>query len=505
LLQTGRLRRAASGGPPERPTLDTVWRVAVPLVLLARLQWMVIRPDDFWWHLRVGQILAETGSLPSVDLFTFTRAGAPWLNQSWLMEALLYRLFAVGGLPLVLFVHALAITAGYALLLRATRTWHGLHAGTLATGAGALVGSMNWAARPQDFSFLAFGALVWLIEAHRHGRTRTLAWAIPLFALWVNAHGGFVFGIGLLGCYVLGRSCEWLGRGRPIEDGGEIAALLAIGAGCLAALALNPAGPLGILRYVQGFLSSDMTLRMAEEFQPLSLRQPDGVLFFASWVVLGAALLRSGFRPRPDQWLALLVFSAAALLARRVAPWYGFALAPVLAAALEAPLARRFPARALGDPLRNAVYLAALVAGVAVTLPWLRPWVPGPGGTHALVAPDTPVAATAALCEQAGPEARVFQEMEFASYQIWACPRLPVFQDARNELYPPGQWLDYLHLRRGRYDWEEIARHYGITHLFLRAANSGGVEDAAARSSDWREIYRDETAVIYAQAGPSAP
>jgi hypothetical protein len=482
------------------PTLDSVWRLAIPFGLFAFLQWTVIQPADFWWHLRVGQILVQTGILPSVDLFSFTRAGEPWLNQSWLMEVALYGIHRAGGLPLILFLHAVTVGAGYVLLLRTTRSHYGLHAGSLAVLVAALVGSSNWGVRPQSISFLAFGALVFLIEAHRHGRRRALWWALPLMALWVNAHGGFVFGIGALGFYLIGRVWEFARAGSPATQRSEILELVAIVAGCVAALGLNPAGPVGIVRYVLGFLASDMTRGLAEEFRPLSIRDSDGLFFFASWLLLLVLMLRAGFRPRVDQVLSLLGFSLLTLYARRVAPWYGFLLAPVLAAALQAPLARRFRSGAEGNRRRNAVYLGFVGLLVIGTLPWLRPWVPGPGGTRALAHPETPFAAVGRLCRDAGNDARVYQDMAFASYQIWACPRLPVFQDARNELYPEEQWRDYLHVHHARFDWEEVLDRYAVSHLLLSLARQESAVEAATRAEGWREIHRDETAVVFERA-----
>ena len=31
---------------------------------------------DFWWHLRTGQLIVDTGAIPKVDPFSFTAAGS---------------------------------------------------------------------------------------------------------------------------------------------------------------------------------------------------------------------------------------------------------------------------------------------------------------------------------------------------------------------------------------------------------------------------------------------
>ena len=60
-----------------------------------------------------------------------------------------------------------------------------------------------------------------------------------------------------------------------------------------------------------------------------------------------------------------------------------------------------------------------------------------------LLSGRTPVEATSVLCDRLPDDARVYQDFAFASYQEWACPRLPVFSDTRLELYPFEQWADY--------------------------------------------------------------
>ena len=42
---------------------------------------------DFWWHLRIGDLILETGTLPRIDEFSFPAAGATFVLQNWLADA----------------------------------------------------------------------------------------------------------------------------------------------------------------------------------------------------------------------------------------------------------------------------------------------------------------------------------------------------------------------------------------------------------------------------------
>jgi hypothetical protein len=71
----------------------------------------LVRPHDFWWHVRTGQWIVENGHVPTVDHFSFTRSGEPYPHAMWwLMDLLLYLLLRAGDLPLVILVHAITIS-----------------------------------------------------------------------------------------------------------------------------------------------------------------------------------------------------------------------------------------------------------------------------------------------------------------------------------------------------------------------------------------------------------
>ena len=54
---------------------------------------------DTWWHLRVGEYVAETRSVPTTDPFSQVgqSENRPWVAYSWLYELGLYAMFKIGG------------------------------------------------------------------------------------------------------------------------------------------------------------------------------------------------------------------------------------------------------------------------------------------------------------------------------------------------------------------------------------------------------------------------
>ena len=41
---------------------------------------------DLWWHLKVGETIWNTRSIPSADAYSFTVHGHPWMDHEWLAQ-----------------------------------------------------------------------------------------------------------------------------------------------------------------------------------------------------------------------------------------------------------------------------------------------------------------------------------------------------------------------------------------------------------------------------------
>src|SRR2546427_7267654 len=84
-----------------RLRIEHLW-LGLPLVLVVWISFgHPLQLLDFWWHLKAGEIIVTSGSIPRTDLFSFTAAGEPFVLQSWLAEGLFYGGDRLGGLPLL--------------------------------------------------------------------------------------------------------------------------------------------------------------------------------------------------------------------------------------------------------------------------------------------------------------------------------------------------------------------------------------------------------------------
>src|SRR5207249_233280 len=177
-------------------TIEHLW-LGVPIFVLLWKCFMFPVPTlDFWWHLKIGEIIAISGSIPRVDAFSFTAAGKLFILQNWLGELLYYGVYRLGGLPHIVFFNAALLIAAYLPIYALCRTATSSLRTASVVGVLAVLGSIR-NVRPQVFSFLMCGFFYFVLARYRSGRDRL--WVLPgLMVLWVNLHGAFVLGMALI-------------------------------------------------------------------------------------------------------------------------------------------------------------------------------------------------------------------------------------------------------------------------------------------------------------------
>src|SRR6266436_7840573 len=72
---------------------------------------------DIGWHIRTGELILATHSLPRVDPFSSTMQGQPWFAWEWLYDLVLGILYRLCGLNGVVWLCALLVAGVFALLL----------------------------------------------------------------------------------------------------------------------------------------------------------------------------------------------------------------------------------------------------------------------------------------------------------------------------------------------------------------------------------------------------
>src|ERR1051326_4084896 len=182
--------------------------------------------SDTGWHVRNGETILSSRSVPRADGFSYTRPGEPWFSWEWLSDATFGASHRIAGLS------GVALLGAGLIALPAYGTAHltlSLGGNLFFTAAGTVlllgVTSMHWLARPHLFSWILALVFLSIAERERQNTTRML-WALPVFAaIWANMHASFLLGPAILFIYAVG---EWIVGSPPqLRRGGATGTRLA--------------------------------------------------------------------------------------------------------------------------------------------------------------------------------------------------------------------------------------------------------------------------------------
>ena len=471
-----------------------LWALVVPLLFADR----VLNADgDLLRHLRHGEWMLAHGELIRADPFSWSRGGDPFVAfeyGSQLIYALVHR---AGGLAGVAIFAGLLVAASYAVLARFL-----LARGVdplltyLTSIVAAILGATHWTARPHLISLLAVMLLLHVLEP---GARRVRAWLLlPAFALWANLHGGFVFGLVLLGIYLAGSLLEALRgdeRARWLAEARYYAMLLAWAA---AGTLLNAHG-LELHLHIVRFFGEPFLRDNTHEFLSPDFHTPDGKMFLA--VLLGIVALVAVLPERlPLPRLLLLLASIAfSLEARRNIPLFAATVVPVMAIQFDAAWRRLPDWRGIrGIFERDARRGSTLPFVAALALPLIVL-----GLMHGRIAgrelvPDRlePEQFPIAVVERAragGAAGRLFHDFIWGGYVLYAWPEQKVFIDGGTDFYGPELMQTYMDVSGLRPGWRDTLAAREVEMVLMPALSPLANELA---QDGWRVRHCDATAAM---------
>ncbi|MGH7327030.1 MAG: hypothetical protein ACREJX_01645 [Polyangiaceae bacterium] len=402
----------------------------VPLVTFIAAKALVdpVRPEDFWWHLRMGRLIVDTFAIPRADAWTFTFHGTPFFDQPWLAQVLFYffeRLVSLAGVIAFGFLVACATEA--IVVVASMRRGASLPRALLVQLFVSEIGVRGWSLRPQLFATSLFALAVVLLGDCRDvsdAQARRRSWALPILAIvWANLHGSFPLLFVLIGTTAVATAID-APRG---ERARRLLEWIPVSVACFLATLVNPRG-LAVYEYVAHLLASG-SLASALEWKPLLAgRVPFETIYVlvALLLVFGLALAR---RARWGDLVMLAPFVLLELRAVRNGIWLSLVLAPIIASWLSA-------ARDRSQKRRDTTFVTVAAIAIALFLPWVKPHLFPPPYRSLFWLPRTPIAAVESIRRDAWHPQRLYTGVGFGSYVEAVLDDVPVFVDSRFELYP---------------------------------------------------------------------
>lgn len=163
---------------------------------------------DFGWHLKAGEYIWTTKSIPTHDIFSYIAEGRRWVDSHWLFQLVLYGVHVAGGIPGVVFLRVALVVATFALLLSINYRREYLAVSLLICLLALFTAHQRFMIRPELVSLLFLAAFFRLAELFSE-RPRLCLVLLPLSqAVWANMHGLHALGVVFLGLYLAGDALQ---------------------------------------------------------------------------------------------------------------------------------------------------------------------------------------------------------------------------------------------------------------------------------------------------------
>jgi hypothetical protein len=462
--------------PTRRRPIDVAWASLVILVPFVVALLSRMGTTDLTYHIRAGDGILATHSLPRVDTYTFSVAGSPWLDQQWGAQIVLALGHRWGGWPTLAFLQAALIGLSFWLIYLACRArGASIRTSSFLTVVGFLVASPTLAMRPQLIALPLFAASLWALSSR--GSAPSLVWLVPVFgAVCANIHGSFTI-------FPLIVLLAWFQDVRAHVPGTK--RLLVVAGITVVATLINPFG-IEVWRYAYDLSTNPIIRKTISEWAPVTATDVSGLFMIGSAIAVVGFLARRGRSTPWTSLLWLLVFFMLAMAAQRAIVWWGMVAPIVLAELLPSP--ERSPVNDRRESMAPVVMIiGGMLLAVVILLPWWRP--------NDLLS-QAPPGVTRYVLDHVPAGSRMFVHQPWGSWFEFVTPDRPVFTDSRIEIIPKDIWDDYGQVGFAGADWKESLAKWQ-PDVIVAAEDWDLLPDLRAPESGWTQVYHDDDGDVF--------
>jgi tetratricopeptide (TPR) repeat protein len=482
--------------------------------------------SDIWWHLKTGEHILETSTIPDVDMFSYTAGGNKWIDTHWLFQVILHgthHLFGAYGLSL-LFV--LIYSAVFIILWEACPEPKESFATVFLFWLGLMACSTRYLARPEAFTYLMIALYTFVLLRFEQGRGPkwSVFLLIPLQALWTNLQGLFILGPFLIGAYAAQPVATVLIRKALKQEGSpdqyrKSALLIGVLAGSTIACLLNPYGLEGLLFPFTlftraGGMENIFALSIAELQPPFSgynLTFP--IKIFGVFLVLCAALLALDYRNlKLSHVLVLVGLGYLGLNARRNVALFVLAMLPIAVEHASGIVSQLRETR--GGKFHKAIGTAELAGSMLISLIILFQIYSVITGRY-YVADKRSERFGLGFKEQTFPhgafsflrekeiDGPFFNNMDIGGMFIWEMyPKEKVFIDPRLEVNSAGAFSEYRRAMSDPNAFAQLAGKYAFNAVIIShtSQDGPGLMRILCTTPRWALVYLDPIAAVFVRS-----
>jgi len=467
-------------------------RTVFPVVVFATIFTLALRQSstldpDLWWHLQTAKDIVATRSIPHADSYSFTKTGAEWITHEWLSELFMYGIYRLSGLGGLVLIFSAIVTMAFFFVYRVSAGRP--YVAGLATLLAAFASTPLFGIRAQMITLLLASVFIMILRSHEQNHQSRIVWWLPVLMLfWVNLHGGYALGFGLITLFLISAVLD---RNWPLTR-----SLVISGAACAVVAPLNPNG-FHIFTYPIQTLTSPSMAALIDEWSSPDFHQTMFLPLVGFLFLLFAVLALSPKRPRLGELFLLIVTAFGALRSARHVPIFALVAVPFFADHLWRLMGVRDWNKALTG--KEPATAGKLILGLILVVMSLA----FPIGlfwhfiTHqpAYVAKRNPVAAVDFIETRHVP-GPIFNKYGWGGYLIFRLyPDYRVFVDGRADVYGDEFLFQMVDTYDGHTGWRAPLDRYRVRTVLIPPDAS--LASLLQIDREWQKVYEDNQAVIF--------
>jgi hypothetical protein len=471
--------------------------LCMTLMLVYRMGPSIVDPD-IWHEMALIRTTLDLGFIPYQDSFAYTETIYPSVHHEWAAGLIAYSLssyFGAAGIVIFRYLLTFILISSLIYSLKKCKVKFSIILFFLPIpiflwGYGAST------VRAQMYSFVFTAFLLIFLDSDNRGHRWWIPIWLVLFTMWLNLHGGFLVGLGLIAAYCI----EQISRNKPYK---HIIVVILI---MIVLIVVNPYG----IHYYPYLLNAVTMKRphISEWNSILTGSSLAELLFFIiSLLLSGYALWKQGFKNTKGIFL-LLITAIVSIKSNRLLPFYAILWIYFVPLWIQTT--------SLGKNVDNIYrnrkfFLIGFYLIVSIFLGFkilqFTPWslqVPNSKrsdwGEHTIY----PVGAVEYL-RLNGFKGNILVPFDWGAYIIWKLhPNVKVSLDSRYEVaYPKQVFNEQYDLYMGAQNWTELLKKYApdiiLTHERLPLTK------LIDSSVEWKIVYKDHQWNIYAKHSSDLP
>lgn len=409
----------------------------------------------------------------------------------------MFLLYDAGGIILTTLVFSVLILAAFWLTLLRVEEKRNLYAAGGALLLGAILSTPVLWPRPQIFSILYTS--IFLVLLDRYLTTSKLTNLIPLpviMLFWVNQHGAFIVGLGVIGIFILGRFFDTLIKvireKRDLKGPFDKTTLILIFVLLICALftLINPNG-IRILAYPFQTVNDASLQQFNQEWASPDFHERTWIPLAVMYLSLIGFGLKSKRSISTTNILLVLIFGYMALSALKHVALFALVAIPVLADQIASVIPYTND-QTRKDRLIRPFSLVVLFGAIYLFVNTLVHF----DQNQEIVTRDRfPVDAVNYMTENQI-NGRILNSYNWGGYMIWNLyPQYKVYIDGRCDMYGAEFVTHYVDIYFSKPGWEDSLDKEQIEYVLVEKGSYISV--ALQQTQNWDLLYDDEVSVLY--------